>query len=218
MSGSAGDPFDRWRQLGCIVRVSNLNAVVEDHSVGVVDELRLIAELDRFAQPALADWAGIDIMHASWGVCVPRWLPTQGSRSRCGATHPVIAMSVSSRERRIPADPGVQDRLVRSYRPRTDRGQHRSTPGRRLPPARHPGGRGRAHQPDSAEQYRHRIRTTDHARSPPPTINRRHERRHLRTQPTARRGVERPQDVHRSTAHVAGIVGCWAAPTLELRN
>jgi len=152
------------------------------------------------------------------GVCVPRWLPTQGNRSRCGATHPVIAMSVSSRERRIPADPGVQDRLVRSYRPRTDRGQHRSTPGRRLPPARHPGGRGRAHQPDSAEQYRHRIRTTDHARSPPPTINRRHERRHLRTQPTARRGVERPQDVHRSTAHVAGIVECWAAPTLELRN
>ena len=46
----------------------------------------------------------------------------------------MIAMSVSSRERRIPADPGVQDRLVRSYRPRTDRGQHRSTPGRRLPP------------------------------------------------------------------------------------
>src|SRR5215469_495869 len=68
-AGAASDPFDRWRQLRCVDRVSEFDGVVEDHSVGVIDDLRLIAELHRFAQPTLADWAGIDIMQADHPVC-----------------------------------------------------------------------------------------------------------------------------------------------------
>ena len=44
--------------------VSELNGVVEDDSVGVVDDLGFVAELDRFAQPPFADRASIDIMQA----------------------------------------------------------------------------------------------------------------------------------------------------------
>jgi hypothetical protein len=33
--------LDRWRQLRCVSRVSELDAVIEDYSVGVIDDLRL---------------------------------------------------------------------------------------------------------------------------------------------------------------------------------
>ena len=63
-AGAAGDPLDGWRQLWCLNWVSTFDGVVEDHSVGVIDHLGFVAELHRFAQPTLADWAGIDIMQA----------------------------------------------------------------------------------------------------------------------------------------------------------
>lgn len=62
--GSAGDPLDRRRELRCVWRVSDLDAVVEDDSVGVVDDLGFIAELDRFAQPSFADRTSVDIVQA----------------------------------------------------------------------------------------------------------------------------------------------------------
>jgi hypothetical protein len=52
--GATGDPFDRGRQLRRVSGVSELDGVVEDDPVGVVDDLRLVAELDR----------GVDIMQA----------------------------------------------------------------------------------------------------------------------------------------------------------
>ncbi len=45
--GAVSDPFDRGRQLRCVSGVSDLDGVVEDDPVGVVDDLRLVAELDR---------------------------------------------------------------------------------------------------------------------------------------------------------------------------
>ena len=48
-SGSARYPLDSRRQLRCIVRVSDHDAVVEDDPVGVIDDLSLVAELHRLA-------------------------------------------------------------------------------------------------------------------------------------------------------------------------
>src|SRR6185369_6323 len=61
---AAGDPLDRRRQLRGVYRVSDLDRVVEDDAIGVVDDLRLVAELHGLAQPALADRAGVGIMQA----------------------------------------------------------------------------------------------------------------------------------------------------------
>jgi hypothetical protein len=44
--------LDRRRQLRCVYRVSDLDRVVEDDTIGVVDDLRLLAELDGLAQPS----------------------------------------------------------------------------------------------------------------------------------------------------------------------
>jgi hypothetical protein len=49
MTGSIGDPFDRRCQLRCIMGVSDLDAVVEDDSVDVVNDMGFVPELDRLA-------------------------------------------------------------------------------------------------------------------------------------------------------------------------
>lgn len=61
-SGAAADPFDGGCQLRCICGVSELDAVVQDDTVGVVDDLGLVAELDRLAQSSLADRASVGIV------------------------------------------------------------------------------------------------------------------------------------------------------------
>ena len=45
--------MDRRRQLRCVYRVSDLDRVVEDDTIGVVDDLRLVAELDGLASRPL---------------------------------------------------------------------------------------------------------------------------------------------------------------------
>jgi hypothetical protein len=63
-SSAGGDALDRRGQLRGIGRVADLDGVVEDDPVGVVDDLGFVAELDRLAQAAFADRAGIDIVQA----------------------------------------------------------------------------------------------------------------------------------------------------------
>ena len=63
-AGAAGDPFDRGGELGCVGRVALLDGVVQDDAVLVVDQLGLVAELDRLAQPALGDRAGVGVVQA----------------------------------------------------------------------------------------------------------------------------------------------------------
>jgi hypothetical protein len=41
------DALDRWDELGCVGRVARLDVVVDDDAVFVVDDLGLVAELDR---------------------------------------------------------------------------------------------------------------------------------------------------------------------------
>ena len=63
-AGAAGDPFDRGGELGCVGGVTDLDSVIEDDAVGVVEDLGLVTELDRLAEPALADRAGIGVVQA----------------------------------------------------------------------------------------------------------------------------------------------------------
>ena len=58
LPGVAGDAFDGRGQLRRVGRVSDLDVVVEDDTVGVVDELGFVAELDRLAEAPLADRGG----------------------------------------------------------------------------------------------------------------------------------------------------------------
>src|SRR4029450_8599913 len=63
-SGAADDPFDSGFQPRSIGRVARLHVVVEDDAVVVVDQLGLVAELDRFPEPALSDRPGVEIVQA----------------------------------------------------------------------------------------------------------------------------------------------------------
>jgi hypothetical protein len=63
-SGAADDAFDSGFQPRSIDRVARLHVVVEDDAVIVVDQLSLVAELDRFPEPALSDWPGVGIVQA----------------------------------------------------------------------------------------------------------------------------------------------------------
>jgi hypothetical protein len=50
---AVGDPFNCRSQLCCIMGVSELDVMVEDDTVGVVNDLGLVAELDRLASRPL---------------------------------------------------------------------------------------------------------------------------------------------------------------------
>ena len=63
-AGTAGDPFDRGGELRRVGRVALLDGVVENDAVFVVGHLGLVAELDRFAQPALGDRPGVGVVQA----------------------------------------------------------------------------------------------------------------------------------------------------------
>src|SRR3979490_114392 len=58
VSGAGGDPCDRRDQLRGICGVSDLDVVVEDDSVGVVDDLGFVAKLDGLAQAPLPEPRG----------------------------------------------------------------------------------------------------------------------------------------------------------------
>ena len=49
---------------GGVGGVADLDVVIEDHPVGVVDDLGFVAELDGLAQTSLADRTGIDVVQA----------------------------------------------------------------------------------------------------------------------------------------------------------
>ena len=54
-----GDPFDRRAQQFGVGGVADVHGVIDDQPVGVVDDLRLVAELDRLAETSLADRSGV---------------------------------------------------------------------------------------------------------------------------------------------------------------
>ena len=60
--GQLLDPSDGGLEHGGVGRVAELDVVIDDDTVLVVDDLRLAAELDRFAETALGDRPGIGIM------------------------------------------------------------------------------------------------------------------------------------------------------------
>ena len=54
-----GDPLDgRAQQVG-VGGVADVHGVIDDQAVGVVDDLGLVAELDRLAETSLADRSGV---------------------------------------------------------------------------------------------------------------------------------------------------------------
>src|SRR3954463_173136 len=63
-AGPAGDPLHGRGELGCVGGVALLDVVVDDHAVVALDELGLVAELHRLAQPALGDRAGVGVVQA----------------------------------------------------------------------------------------------------------------------------------------------------------
>jgi len=61
----AGDhPRHGGGQLRRIRRIALVEGVVQDHSIDVVDDLGLVAELDRATQPLLGDRSGVGIVQA----------------------------------------------------------------------------------------------------------------------------------------------------------
>ncbi len=63
-AGAVLDPVDRRREQRRVGGVAPLDGVVHDHAVVVVDELRLVAELDRLSEPALGDRTSIRVVQA----------------------------------------------------------------------------------------------------------------------------------------------------------
>src|SRR5215207_3687014 len=63
-AGAPGDPLDRGGELGRVGGVALLDGVVQDDAVVVVGQLGLVAELDRFAEAALGDRAGVRVVQA----------------------------------------------------------------------------------------------------------------------------------------------------------
>src|SRR5258705_12747220 len=59
LAGASGDAAQGRDQLGRVGRVADLDGVVEHDTVDVVDDLGLVAELDRLVQPSLDDGAGV---------------------------------------------------------------------------------------------------------------------------------------------------------------
>jgi hypothetical protein len=67
VAGAVDDSLDCWGQPWRIGWVAGLDGVVEHDAVVVVDDLGLVAELDRLAQPALGDRPGIRVVQADPG-------------------------------------------------------------------------------------------------------------------------------------------------------
>jgi len=74
-AGAADDPLDGRRELRRVGRVALVQGVVEHDAVVVVDDLRLVAELDRLPEPALGDRPGVAVVQAD----------PPGRPIRCGA-------------------------------------------------------------------------------------------------------------------------------------
>src|SRR3954453_12173640 len=72
--------IDRWAQLWCVGGVAPLEGVVEHDSVVVVDDLGLVAELDRLAEAALRDRAGVAVVQGD-----PAGRPLRGGAGQAPA-------------------------------------------------------------------------------------------------------------------------------------
>ena len=128
-AGAVGDPLDRRRELRGVGRVADLDVVIEDDTVVVVDELRLVAELDRLAEAALADRAGVGVVQADQpgGRCRASPRPAgYGSGPR-----PAELAARSCPGRRTPPEPTFTRRLARRQRPLARYAPRRRPPARR---------------------------------------------------------------------------------------
>ena len=63
-AGCGRCPRDGGGQLRRVGRIALVHGVVEHHPVGVVEDLGLVAELDRAAQPSLGDRPGVAVVQA----------------------------------------------------------------------------------------------------------------------------------------------------------
>ena len=126
--GAPLDPLDRRLEHRRVGRVAGLDVVVDDDAVFVVDELRLVAELDRLAEPALGDRAGIGV--------VQRHDPGRPVRCRPGEALPGLGGDPAGQRggplqrRRPPPGPGP-----------TPGHRGRAACGERCAPRRRPAGR-----------------------------------------------------------------------------
>jgi hypothetical protein len=71
-------------KLRAVGRVTAFDGVVEHDAVLVVDHLGLVAELDRLAQPALGDRAGVTVVQADLPGCPVRGDAAQPLVGLCG--------------------------------------------------------------------------------------------------------------------------------------
>jgi hypothetical protein len=92
-AGTPGDPLHGGRELRRVGGVALLDGVVQDHAVVVVGQLGLVPELDRPAEPALGDRAGVGVVQAD-----PPGRPVRGhARENAGRTgEPRIAAKASA--------------------------------------------------------------------------------------------------------------------------
>jgi hypothetical protein len=80
-AGAGDHPLDRGTQQRRIRRVAHHDLVVEHDPVGVVQDLSFVAELDRSAQPPLADRPGVRVVQADQPA---RPIPASHRPAECG--------------------------------------------------------------------------------------------------------------------------------------
>ena len=103
------DPDDRRHKLGGVIRIAHLDVVVDDDAVGIVDELGLVAELDRLAEPALSDRTGIGVVQRDKALRAVGVAPER----RCCSCEAMISARVavisrSEMERTTPRDEALR--------------------------------------------------------------------------------------------------------------
>ncbi len=124
-AGASDDALHRWRQLRGVGRVALFQGVVQHDTVVVVDDLGLVAELNRFAQAALGDRAGVTVVQAD-----PPGRPGRG--------HPAQPLPGWAATRRVTSSSSVRSLTARRSRPRRRprrRRRHRPRPALRPLPA-----------------------------------------------------------------------------------
>jgi hypothetical protein len=90
-AGALDDPLDGRCELRRVGRVALLQVVVQDDAVLVVDDLRLVTELDRLAELAFGDRTGVRVVQADpAGRPRPGWCrpPAAGSGPPPGGSPP----------------------------------------------------------------------------------------------------------------------------------
>jgi len=103
--GARDDPFDGRGELRRVGRVALLQVVVQHDAVLVVDDLSLVAELDRLTELALGDRAGVRVVQAD-------------PAGRPAGVVPATRCRVWAATRRVTSSSSVRSFTARRSRPR----------------------------------------------------------------------------------------------------